>query len=186
MASGDRFYQLQLCHRPALKGDIGSILKIEGIVIGGEGAQAILMLPGYALWGEGKWPDGADVHTLSADQWSDWLQRSDDPEILVQGSLEKVFHRKLRYEISGAVQQKVWKADGFKCMFCGAIFGDVQMTIDHFVPLEMGGANDTSNYISSCRRCNKSKGGMDPKEFCKKTRHGYDFYVEYLAERKLS
>jgi len=45
MASNDRFYQLELRRRPALWGDIGSLLKIEGIVIGGEGAQAILMLP---------------------------------------------------------------------------------------------------------------------------------------------
>ena len=170
-------------------GDIGSLLKIEGIVIGGEGAQAVFMLPTAAPFEQFMTnPPFSKFETrrLNDEEWSDWLQRSDDPEILVQGSLEKVFHRKLRYEISGAVQQKVWKADGFKCMFFGAIFGDVQMTIDHFVPLEMGGANDTSNYISSCRRCNKSKGGMDPKEFCKKTRHGYDFYVEYLAERKLS
>jgi hypothetical protein len=39
MASGDRFYELELRHRPAFWGDIGSILKIEGLVVGGEGAQ---------------------------------------------------------------------------------------------------------------------------------------------------
>ena len=38
MASGDRFYQLDLRHRPALWGDVGSLLKIEGLVIGGEKA----------------------------------------------------------------------------------------------------------------------------------------------------
>jgi hypothetical protein len=179
MASDSRFYQLELSHRPALWGDIGSLLRIEGLVVGGEGTRAVLMLPGHdEAWVVMK------AHNLSLEDWTDWLKRSDDPEVLVQGSLEKVFHRKVRYgDISGAVQQKVWKADGFKCMFCGAIFGDAQMTIDHFVPLEMGGVNNTSNYISACRRCNKKKGAMDPKEFCKTTRHGYEFYVQYLAER---
>ena len=183
MASDSRFYQLELRHRPALWGDIGSLLKIEGLVVGGEGAQAVLMLPGNILQAH---PTAFPVYDLSLEQWTEWLKRSDDPEVLVQGSLEKVFHRKVRYgDISGAVQQRVWKSDGFKCMFCGAIFGDVQMTIDHFVPLEMGGVNDTSNCISACRRCNKNKGAMDPREFCKSTRHGYKFYVQYLAERAI-
>ena len=181
MASDSRFYQLELSHRQALWGDIGSLLRIEGLVVGGEGAQAVLMLPGTML----DYPAlRGGIYNFTLEEWTDWLKRSDDPEVLVQGSLEKVFHRKVRYgDISGAVQQKVWKADGFKCMFCGAIFGDAQMTIDHFVPLEMGGVNNTSNYISACRRCNKKKGAMDPKEFCKTTRHGYEFYVQYLAER---
>lgn len=46
MSSGDRFYQLELRHRSAMWGDIGSILKIEGLVVGGCGSQAVLMLPG--------------------------------------------------------------------------------------------------------------------------------------------
>lgn len=154
MASDSRFYQLELRHRPALWGDIGSLLKIEGVVIGGEDAQVVLMLPGHPLDCE----DGAINHLmLSAEEWSEWLQRSDNPEILVQGSMEKVFHRKLRYDISGAVQQKVWCADGFKCYFCGGMMGKVQLTVDHFQPLETGGVNNESNYLTACRRCNKKK-----------------------------
>jgi hypothetical protein len=190
MASDSRFYQLELRHRPAMHGDIGSLLKIEGLVIGGEGAQAVLMLPGNVLWGENKWPEGADVFTLTQDEWTDWLQRSDNPEILVNGSLEKAFHRKVRYEISGAVQQKIWVRDGCKCMYCGATMGKAQLTIDHFVPLEMGGKNDTSNYLSACRKCNKDKGGMDPKDWCRSSRvpHSmtYDEYIQYLETRQIN
>lgn len=50
MASDSRFYQLELRHRPALWGDVGSLLKIEGLVIGGERAQAVLLLPNVASW----------------------------------------------------------------------------------------------------------------------------------------
>ena len=185
MASGDRFYQLDLRHRPALHGDVGSLLKIEGLVIGGEGARAILMLPGLPA----EQPDGvwlkSTVHRLSVEEWSDWLQRSDNPEILVQGSLEKVFHRKVRYEISGAVQQKVWVADGCKCVYCGRPMGEVQLTVDHWVPLEMGGRNDTSNYLSACRKCNKDKGGMDPHAWCELKKLNYNFFSDYLNNRKL-
>ena len=182
MASGDRFYEMELRHRAALHGDVGSLLKIEGVVIGGEGAQAVFMLPGNSLF-EGKC--APPVHTLTPEQWTDWLQRSDNPEVLVNGSLEKAFHRKLRYDISGAVQQKVWAADGFKCFFCGKPMGVVQLTVDHFIPLEMSGKNDTSNFISACRRCNKNKGAMDPKDFCGLMAVDYTMAVQYLENRKL-
>lgn len=189
MASGDRFYMLELRHRPALHGDVGSLLKIEGLVIGGEGAQAVFMLPETKFSAFTVSDDGETVYhrdfNLTPDEWTDWLQRSDNPEVLVQGSLEKVFHRKLRYEISGAVQQKVWVADGCKCLYCGRPMGEVQLTIDHFIPLEMGGKNDTGNYLSACRKCNKDKGGMDPREWCKRKSLDYDSLVRYLENRKL-
>lgn len=187
MASGDRFYQMELCHRPALHGDVGSLLKIEGIVIGGESAQCIFMLPGHAL--DYDHNQGPINHlTLTTEEWSDWLQRSDNPEILVGGSMEKVFHRKLRYDISGAVQQKVWWADGCKCMYCGRSMGDVQLTIDHFIPLESGGKNDPSNYLTACRKCNKDKGGLHPADWCLRPRKFLMTcrqYYEYLEARKL-
>jgi hypothetical protein len=178
MASNDRFYQLELRHRPALHGDIGSLLKIEGLVVGGEGAQAVLLLPSFSF-GEKL---SKNVFQLSEEEWSDFLQRSDTPELLMPG---KAFHRKVRYEISGAVQQKVWVADGCKCMFCGAKMGQTLMTIDHWQPLELGGKNDTSNYLSCCKRENKDKGSMDPHDWCKLKGLDYDFFVEYLRTRKL-
>ena len=190
MASNDRFYQLSLSHRPALHGDIGSLLKIEGVVIGGEGSRAIMMLPSAAQQPDGVWLKST-VLSPSTEEWSDWLQRSDDPEVLVQGSMEKIFHRKLRYDISGAVQQKVWVADGFKCMYCGKPMGVVQLTIDHFTPLEMGGENNPSNYLSACRKCNKDKGGMEPGAWCNRLSGGVTIYrdcrwfIEYLKNRKL-
>ncbi len=179
MASGDRFYQMELRHRPALWGDIGHLLKIEGLVIGGEGAQAILLLPDAELL-----PSNATfVARIAPEDWTAWLQASDDPQVLVMPA--KAFHRKLRYEISGAVQQKVWVADGLKCMYCGRQMGDVQLTIDHFVPLEMGGANDTSNYLSACRACNREKGAMNPQDWCERKGLKYNLYVAHLANRIL-
>ena len=195
MASGDRFYQLELRHRPALWGDVGSFLKIEGLVIGGEDARMVLLLPGVGFMDPliGAGPNiAAPVRQLTVEEWSDWLQRSDNPEVLVRGSLEKVFHRKVRYEISGAVQQKVWVADGLKCMYCFRPMGAVQLTVDHFVPLEMGGANDPGNYLSACRKCNKDKGGMTPadwiarkKPVCPPHALTVEWYGQYLKSRTL-
>ena len=177
MSSGDRFYLLEFRNRPVLFGDIGSLLKIDGIAVSGGGASAVLLLPNASASGFGQ------VLRLTEEEWSEYIRRSDDPEILIGNS--KVFHRKLRYDISGAVQQKIWAADKFQCMYCGQKMGDVQLTIDHFTPLELGGKNDDSNYLSACRKCNKDKGSEDPKEFCKRRKYSYDALVQYLANREV-
>jgi len=70
-------------------------------------------------------------------------------------------------------------------MYCGAIMGEVQLTVDHFVPLEIGGKNDTSNYLSADRRCNKRKGAMSPQDWCQQENLDYQFFVDYLASRRI-
>lgn len=184
MSSGDRFYLMKFNNRDVQYGDVGSLLKIEGIVVGGNGASAVLLLPSSSF------PNGGNVTFvhLNDEEWSDFIHRSDDPEILTggpDGNLPKIFQRKLRYEISGAVQQKVWAADGFKCMYCGRKMGEVQLTIDHLFPLEHGGENEPSNYLSACRKCNKDKGSENPKSWCE--RKGLDLMelIDYLAVRVL-
>jgi 5-methylcytosine-specific restriction endonuclease McrA len=68
-------------------------------------------------------------------------------------------------------------------MYCGARMGKAQMSIDHFIPLELGGANNTSNYLTACRRCNKDKGSMPPREWCEMKGLDYDGLIQYLLER---
>lgn len=167
MASDDRFYMLEMRNRPVYYGDIGSMLKIEGLVVGGGGTAAILLLPSNSYSNNSN--DRPDIYKLSDEQWIDFLQRSDVPELLVGPA--KAFHRKARYEISGLVQQKVWVADKFICVYCGREMGKVQLTIDHFIPLEQGGVNNTSNYLSACRKCNKDKGSQHPKDYCDPQRY---------------
>lgn len=198
-SSDDRFYLLEFRDRPVKYGDIGSLLRIEGLVVGGGGEKAILMLPGMkCVDPEHGYPF---EYELTVEDWSDFIQRSDNPEILVgpipngsQATLPKIFQRKVRYEVSGAVQQKVWAFDAFNCMYCGAEMGKVLMTVDHFIPLELGGKNDTSNYIAACKPCNKKKGSSHPIEFFKtlsaaKSDPGFpqarfDILADYLKRRE--
>ncbi len=189
--SDDRFYLMEMSNRPVMYGDIGSLIRLEGVVIGGGGAQAVLMLPGSET------VFGAKYYHLTLEEWSDWLTRSDTPEILIgpsltgpQGaSLPKIWHRKLRYEVSGSIQQRIWAADNFQCVYCGARMGKVLMTVDHFWPLENGGVNNETNFVSACRPCNKSKGSQAPDEWLV-TRpnavHTFETLKAYLANRKIS
>jgi 5-methylcytosine-specific restriction endonuclease McrA len=42
------------------------------------------------------------------------------------------------------------------CAYCGK--SRQQLTMDHVVPLKLGGAHDVRNVVPACRRCNFSKG----------------------------
>ena len=185
MGSDDRFYLLEMRNRPVKYGDIGSLLKIGGIVVTGGGAATVLLLPSVVAYKGLDWT----FIDLTVEEWSDFIRRSDDPEILVgpsidgKASLPKIFHRKIRWEISGAVQQRIWAKDGFQCRYCGARMGDSLLTIDHLHPLESGGKNDDSNYVTACKKCNKDKGAEDPVTWCKLRGISYEGIIEHIRAR---
>jgi HNH endonuclease len=194
-SSDDRFYLLEMRNRPVLLGDIGSLVRISGLVISGGGAWSLLLLPDYRSdfirW-SGLGPSALAISPeMTIEDWSDFIQRSDNPEILIgpafgNTTMPKIFQRKVRWEISGAVQQKVWAADGFKCVYCGVSMGRALLTVDHVFPLELNGKNDTSNYVSSCKACNKDKGSEDPQTWCKRKNIDFEKLMSYLASRKIS
>lgn len=54
----------------------------------------------------------------------------------------------------------VLKRDEFRCGYCGvqALEG-AELHLDHIVPRTAGGTNTYGNLITSCGKCNVSKGG---------------------------
>lgn len=165
--------------QPVYIDEAGSILAICGILVQGQGVNILLVSP------NGSHVDEIKVVHPSVEEWSEFLRRSDDPVFYAQdpGGYTKIIHRKAEYAVSGAVQQKIWVRDLCRCMYCGKTMGDVQLTVDHFVPLSAGGKNDDSNYLSACRRCNRNKGELDPREFCESNGYDYDGLYLYLEGR---
>lgn len=51
------------------------------------------------------------------------------------------------------------------CQLCGRTITYEEMTVDHIIPLGLGGKNQLSNYQCTCRTCNKMKGTMLQGEF---------------------
>ena len=70
-----------------------------------------------------------------------------------------------RSRIPRAIRDKVLSRDGFKCQYCGDVFPADQLTIDHLIPLAMGGPDEVTNYISACGPCNSRKGHLALHEF---------------------
>lgn len=173
-----RFYQLEYSdHTPAYLEDLGEILKLSGMLLTGQGASCLLLLP------TAPHIDAAmTIASPTLEEWCGIIAQADQPEVFIQdeSGTVKAIHRKVKYAISGAVQQQIWVRDQFLCMFCGGEMGKVQLTVDHFVPLELGGENVDSNLISACRRCNKQKGKLHPEVYCKKNSLDYEGLQLYL------
>lgn len=179
--SYENFPEVKSAELQAIFGKIGNTLQVAGIVFQGELTNYMLILPGYEL--------GLITRSFqpTSAEWTAILHQSDNPIVfqMDKTGVLKPFIRKMQYAISGDVQQKIWVADGYKCMYCGRKMGEVTLSIDHFMPLELGGANDPSNFLSSCRKCNKRKGNMHPVEWCDTIHRRYQDFMDYLAERKL-
>lgn len=153
--------------------EFGHRLQIAGILFGGEGAGILCVMPGHENM------PGMVSFFPGVAEWSAILAASDDPQYLDANT--KAWLRKAQRQISGLVQQKVWARDGFQCMYCQRKMGDVQLSIDHWMPLELGGEDSESNYISACRKCNKDKGAVPPEEWCQLKGLDYRWFVNYLS-----
>ena len=59
-------------------------------------------------------------------------------------------------------QQKT--AEG-KCHYCSSVVPHKELTMDHIVPLAMGGCSTRDNIVPSCKDCNTKKRSMMPLEW---------------------
>lgn len=62
--------------------------------------------------------------------------------------------RRLRFEIL--------RRDAHTCRYCGAQAPDATLTIDHVVPITLGGSDEPSNLVAACADCNSGKSSIHP------------------------
>lgn len=62
--------------------------------------------------------------------------------------------RRLRFEIL--------RRDNHACRYCGACAPDVKLTVDHVIPVALGGSDDPTNLVAACRECNAGKSATNP------------------------
>lgn len=105
----------------------------------------------------------AEIHDLNMDpgEWERFLRQTDimEVEILAKardGSLIKAVARKSSRQIEQNVSWRVFKRDGYACRYCGK--DDVPLTVDHLVRWEEAGPSTEANLLSSCRKCNRTRG----------------------------
>ena len=70
---------------------------------------------------------------------------------------EKPLKNKKREPIGLSKRYKVFKRDGFQCVFCGNSGKDARLEIDHKVPVAEGGSDRIGNLQTLCFECNRGK-----------------------------
>jgi 5-methylcytosine-specific restriction endonuclease McrA len=54
----------------------------------------------------------------------------------------------------------IFQRDEFRCVYCGNPFERDRLTIDHVEPRMRGGDRSAGNLVTSCKECNRAKGGQ--------------------------
>jgi len=64
-----------------------------------------------------------------------------------------------RSHLSKKIRFEIFKRDGFRCVYCGAVPSDtVLLECDHIKPVAEGGTNEVDNLVTACGACNSGKG----------------------------
>jgi 5-methylcytosine-specific restriction endonuclease McrA len=61
-------------------------------------------------------------------------------------------------------RQHVFLRDGFKCVYCRALYSLKELTLDHVIPVVKGGERTWTNVVTCCVACNQKKGARTPQE----------------------
>ncbi|MDJ0553622.1 MAG: HNH endonuclease [Microcoleaceae cyanobacterium MO_207.B10] len=69
-----------------------------------------------------------------------------------------------RIKIPLSVKKYVFERDLYHCQSCGQTSKEIELTIDHIIPLARSGSNEISNLQTLCRSCNQKKKHLfDPR-----------------------
>lgn len=62
----------------------------------------------------------------------------------------------------------IYMRDGLACAWCGhTVEEGAKLTLDHLTPHCKGGSNHETNLVTSCKRCNDSRGARSIKVFAR-------------------
>jgi len=64
--------------------------------------------------------------------------------------------------ISKRTRYEILRRDNNACRYCGSMAPDVKLTVDHVMPVALGGSDDPSNLVAACADCNAGKSSTSP------------------------
>jgi diadenosine tetraphosphate (Ap4A) HIT family hydrolase/5-methylcytosine-specific restriction endonuclease McrA len=128
----------------------GAVLRKRGIVDYDGSAYSI---PGFDKM------TAAERHELIA------LCRSKMEQFLEKRADPWSHRRKSAGYVSGTLRYEVLKRAAFRCELCGVTAEDRALEVDHILPRNAGGSDDTSNLQALCYSCNAMKRDRDTADF---------------------
>lgn len=61
-------------------------------------------------------------------------------------------------------RRNVFRRDRHRCQYCGRVFPERLLNLDHVVPISRGGTSTWDNVVCACIECNNRKGNRIPEE----------------------
>lgn len=76
---------------------------------------------------------------------------------------------------------KVFARDGYRCVYCGGVFPEEELTVDHVQPRVRGGDHSGGNVVTACGGCNTLKGSRRIADFLRTERAAHDNFRRYAV-----
>lgn len=67
-------------------------------------------------------------------------------------------------------KKKTHEQSGYVCYYCGKklVPNHFTTTVDHIIPVSLGGTEEPENLVSCCVKCNSEKSSLLPSEWAKR------------------
>lgn len=62
--------------------------------------------------------------------------------------------------VSKRLRFEILRRDNHACRYCGRSAPDVELAVDHVVPVALGGGDEPTNLVAACRDCNGGKSSV--------------------------
>lgn len=86
---------------------------------------------------------------------------------------------------SSATREMLYKQYDGKCQLCGKKLTLDDMTLDHIVPLNLGGADKLENIQIACFACNQLKRNILPEDFLNRVTNVFMYQMEKKCKHNL-
>jgi len=88
------------------------------------------------------------------------------PRSIIPVNFSKDFEKKIKNKITRTginpkLRFEILRRDKYVCQYCGACGPNVELEVDHRIPVSKGGKTEKSNLVTSCIECNRGKGDED-------------------------
>ncbi|MEI7602210.1 MAG: HNH endonuclease [Opitutae bacterium] len=81
------------------------------------------------------------------------------PRVLLLGAYDRVPRREIRFS-----RRNIYLRDSHLCQYCGRVFREEELNLDHVVPRDVGGKTSWENIVTACVRCNSRKANRLPEQ----------------------
>ena len=81
------------------------------------------------------------------------------PRVIQLVHYDRVPHREVRF-----TRRNIFYRDKNRCQYCGKVFAQRDLNLDHVVPLSRGGHSTWTNVVTACVPCNSRKGNRLPDQ----------------------